>query len=140
MSETSHKNPTWQQAEIDFLLRNGIVSRPQQLQEFNHVKSRWVYRTLREVLLTPSGHVLKRFTHFPGRRDHRRVWLREHAALTRLEGFSAPKSLGFITVRHADAKCTSVLYAREMIPDRPIGRVDDTVLEKIAELLAQFHH
>lgn len=139
MSETSNKNPEWQSAEIEFLLHHGIISDPDHLREFSCVKSRWVYSTLREVLLTPSGHVLKRFTHLPGRRDHRRVWLREHRALQKLGGHHAPRSLGFVTAANPAKKSSTVLYVREMLPGSPIPVMSETTVEKIAELLADFH-
>lgn len=138
MADPRHKSLDWHPEEISFLQKCEVICQTDELGALQPIKVRWIHSTLREVFIAPSGYVLKRFSHFPGRKDFRQVWRREHQALTRLEGLPVPKSLGYIKVRHAAGR-HSVLHIKEFIPGRPLESPRGPIIKQIAGLLASFH-
>ena len=98
---------------------------------------RWVYRTLREVYLEPGGVVAKRFVHHRGRRDWRRVWQREHAALERLSGLPVPRSLGY--GMHNGGEGREIILRKEYLAGEPVAAVGEREAVDMARLLAAIH-
>lgn len=99
--------------------------------------TRWVYRTLREVYLEDGHTIVKRFVHFPGRRDRRRVWAREHRALRRLEGLPVPATYGYEQGRCADGP--EVVLRKEFIPGEPLAAPDARDARDLGRLLGLIH-
>lgn len=138
MNKTDRLSPAWHPDELDFLRRHRILGADALPQDLTRVKERWIYNTLREVFLTTNGYVLKRYSHFPGRKDYRKVWKREHDALCRLSGLSAPDSMGYIGVNHG-AGIAGILHLRTLVPGSPaIWRSEDD-LKNLADLMVGIH-
>lgn len=98
---------------------------------------RWVYHTLREVWMVDESLVEKRFQHFPGRRDWRPLWKREHQALQQLEGLPVPRSLGW----RRDSSPQGPLYVlhKSFVPGEPLRTTTARDAADMGELLASFH-
>lgn len=139
MSQADHNSPGWHPTEIRFLVEKRVIEHARDVGELKLVKSRWVYRTLREVFITSNGFVIKRFSHFPGRRDLRKVWQKEHRALERLVDLEVPASFGYVSTEQPDG-VTSVAYVRECLDGRPLTQFDEDNLALVARLLARIHH
>lgn len=138
MNPSGHTSPPWHPDELAFLREHGALAPGVGLDEFEQARERWIHSTLREVFLSPLGLVAKRYTHFPGRRDHRRVWQREHNALARLRGLNVPDTRGYLSVNHGRG-VTGVLHLRTMLPGTPAQWSSAREIEMLAQLLAQFH-
>src|SRR5690606_39539356 len=138
MARTKYSPPEWHPDEVAFLQHHDVITEQSPLGAAERVKKRWIHNTLREVFLTSNGYVLKRYTHFPGRKDYRRVWSREHNALVRLSGLPAPKSLGFAKVAHQPGT-TSVLHLRTMLEGAPVQWNPHGDMQRLAQLLSAFH-
>ena len=138
MRASPHKPLAWNPKEIAFLGANAALGPGEDTQTLTTVKTRWVYNTLREVFIAPAGYVVKRFSHFPGRKDYRPVWRREHLALQQLSGLSVPRTKGYLKVAHPGGE-SSVLYLRELVPGTPLVCVDDDQAAAMAYLLHAFH-
>lgn len=130
--------PPWHPEEIRFLLSNRVLAGEADIGRAARIKTRWIHQTLREVFITPSGFVLKRFSDFPGRKDYRRAWRREHRALMRLEGLNVPRSLKYVSVRHAHGPRT-VLYVRHALPGEQLTAIGADGARSALVLLAAFH-
>lgn len=98
---------------------------------------RWVYRTLREVVLEDGRHVVKRFVHHAGRHDRRRVWELEDHALRRLEGLPVPRSLGYRKGRCADGP--EYVLRKEYICGSPLAKPAAADAADMGRLLAAIH-
>jgi hypothetical protein len=102
------------------------------------LSSRWVYRTLREVYLEDGHTVLKRFVHHPGRRDLRRVWVREDRALRRLAGLPVPHT---VRLRRwaAARKVRKSCCARNSFPGTPLQVPTERDAADVGHLLGLIH-
>lgn len=138
MTRTKYSPPEWHPDEVAFLQHQNVITEQSPLGAVERVKERWIHNTLREVFLTPNSYVLKRYTHFPGRKDYRKVWSREHNALVRLSGLPVPKSLGFAKVAHQPGT-TSVLHLRTMLEGAPVQWSPNGDMQRLARLLSAFH-
>ncbi|BES69906.1 hypothetical protein RE428_09240 [Marinobacter nanhaiticus D15-8W] len=138
MNTTDETTLEWHADECQFLRSHGVISSQTELEGLPPLKSRWIHHTLREVYITPSGYVLKRFCQFPGRKDFRRVWVREHRALVKLEGLPVPRTLGYIRAEHSPGH-HSILYVRSCLAGQPLQRIEPTDISKVAVLFAAFH-
>lgn len=98
---------------------------------------RWVYRTLREVYLEDGLVIAKRFVHHRGRRDCRRVWVREHNALKRLAGLPVPRSYGHGV--HDGPEGREIILRKEYIAGEPLARAGFREAVEMARLLAAIH-
>lgn len=96
-----------------------------------------MHRTLREVYLEDGHTILKRFVHYPGRRDLRRVWAREDHALRRLEGLPVPRSYGFTAGRAPEGP--EVLLRKEYIPGTPLHTTSAENAADLGRLLGRIH-
>jgi hypothetical protein len=101
------------------------------------LSSRWVYRTLREVYLEDGHTVLKRFVHHPGRRDLRRVWVREDRALRRLAGLPVPHTYGYTVGRCEEGP--EILLRKEFIPGKPLQVPTERDAADVGHLLGMIH-
>lgn len=138
MNKTDRLSPAWHADELDFLRQQGVMGTDALPQGLTQVKERWIYNTLREVFLTTNGYVLKRYTHFPGRKDYRKVWKREHNALCRLNGLSTPESMGYINVNHGTG-IAGILHLRTLVPGSPAVWRSEVSLKNLADLMAGIH-
>lgn len=125
MTDTQEQNPD----EVRRLLAASDSRRP--------LSHRQAGETLREVFRLGRHHVLKRFTIPLACRNFRRPWIREHEALARLDGWSAPRTVGY--VEDHDEQRRIVRYVREYVSARPVVAIDESVLREMATLLAGFH-
>ncbi len=91
----------------------------------------------REVFLTGDGHVVKRYTHDSRAPLIRRPWVQEHRALSRLQGQGAPLPVGYVSERSAGRLRVSLV--RHFVSGAPVGILEASVLEEIANLMARFH-
>ncbi|WP_148861672.1 BUD32 family EKC/KEOPS complex subunit [Marinobacter fonticola] len=139
MNTTDETTLEWHAEEQRFLQKNGVIGSQAELEALSPLKSRWIHNTRREVYITPSGYVLKRFCQFPGRKDFRRVWRREHRALARLEGLSVPRSLGYMQADHSAGR-SSVLYVRSCLAGDPLEHIALPDIPRVADLFATFHN
>lgn len=138
MNTTDETTLKWHADEYQFLRNHGVIGSQTELEALSPLKSRWIHHTLREVYITPTGYVLKRFCQFPGRKDFRRVWLREHRALLKLEGLPVPRTLGSMRAVHAPGR-HSVLYVRSCLSGQPLQRIEPADIPRVADLFAAFH-
>ncbi|HLV77804.1 MAG TPA: hypothetical protein VKY53_07785 [Marinobacter sp.] len=138
MTRAKYSPPGWHPDEVAFLDRHKVISEQAPLSAAVRVKERWIHNTLREVFLTSNGYVLKRYSHFPGRKDYRKVWHREHTALARLSGLPVPRSLGFVSVVHQPGT-TSVLHLRTLLAGAPVQWAPTEDMQRLAQLLSAFH-
>ena len=138
MTKTTDNSPSWQPKEIAFLREKGVIAPDQSPSQLNRIKERWIHQTLREVFLSSTGFVVKRFTLHPGRKDRRPVWKREHQALRRLSGLNVPRTLGFITCTAPDG-IKHVCYVRQLLPGSPLDTQEDKAALAMADLLAAIH-
>lgn len=138
MTGKTDYTPPWQPCEINFLREKRVLSPNQSPSQLNRIKERWIHQTLREVYISTTGFVVKRFTLHPGRKDFRAVWKREHQALLQLSGLNVPRTHGFV-------KCTApggikhVCYVRQLIPGSPIDTNNESTAAAMADLLAAIH-
>ena len=98
---------------------------------------RWVYHTLREVWMVDESVVEKRFQHFPGRRDWRPLWQREHRALQHLTGLPVPRSLGWH--RESSAQGPVHVLQKTFVPGEPLRTTTVRDATDMGALLAAFH-
>lgn len=135
--DTHGVQPPWTDAELDLL---GAVVRgdPRSWRALRPLAQRWVRSTLRQVYVVPGRLLIKRYLNYPGRRDPRRPWRREHRALQRLRGLPVPRSYGLVRSRAADG-ARAVTVAKSYIPGEPLAGFDEARLEEAAGLLAGFH-
>ncbi len=98
---------------------------------------RWAYRTLREVWLVDGTVVEKHFTHYPGRRDIRPLWRREHLALSRLDGLPVPRSLGWTRERTPDGP--RYILRKTYVPGRALTTITAKDATEMGRLMANFH-
>lgn len=138
MKKTDRLSPAWHPDELDFLWQQGVLEADTLPQDLTRVKERWIYNTLREVFLTTNGYVLKRYSHFPGRKDYRKVWKREHDALSKLSDLSTPDSMDYISVNHG-AGITGVLHLRTLLPGLPAVWQSEDDVKNLADLMARIH-
>ncbi|PXX89315.1 hypothetical protein DIT71_15550 [Marinobacter vulgaris] len=138
MNRSVQSPPAWHPDEISFLEQEGALAPGINAIPLERVRERWIHRTLREVFLSPTGYVAKRYCHFPGRKDYRKVWQREHRALVRLRGLNVPQSAGFITVQHS-ANVTGILHVRSLLPGSGVQWRSNSDIERLADLLSSFH-
>ena len=101
------------------------------------LQSRNVRGVHREVFLTGDGHVVKRYTHEGRPPLIRRPWVQEHRALSRLQGRGAPLPVGYVSERSAGRR--RVILVRHFVAGAPVGILEASVLEEIANLMARFH-
>lgn len=138
MNSNRPPRPDWHPDEIGFLKQRGVITDQVELPFLDAIKQRWIHHTLREVFLSDRGFVLKRYSHFPGRKDYRRVWNREHRALSKLQGLPVPQSMGFVSVKHQTG-ISGVLYLRTLLPGKPVAWESDHQVSQLPDLLAAFH-
>ncbi|MBJ6138731.1 hypothetical protein [Marinobacter litoralis] len=130
--------PAWHPDELHFLEQQGISNANLHAANLTRVKERWIHNTLREVFLSNNGYVLKRYSHFPGRKDYRKVWKREHDALCRLEGLNTPTSKNYISVQHT-AGISSTLHVRTLLPGATVSWDSDDDLDHLAKFMSAIH-
>jgi len=138
MSEKKRSPLGWHPDETDFLIKHNVVNAQHPLDAIVCVKERWIKNTLREVFLTPNGYVVKRYSHFPGRKDYRKVWVREHSALTKLSGRYTPESFGFVRAVH-NSGAISILHLRTLLEGDQVQWNQPDDMAKLAQLLSGFH-
>lgn len=140
-SMTTTDIPSWHQDEQRFLAEAGVVAfnTGRRGDGLTFVKKRWIHKTLRQVYISDNGYVIKRYSHFPGRRDFRMPWRREHRALCRLVGLNVPTSRGHVRVRHGDG-VVSYTFVRTLLPGDEMHWKAPEQVTQLAELMAAFHH
>ncbi|WP_144823752.1 hypothetical protein [Marinobacter piscensis] len=138
MNTPNRQSPDWHPEELSFLNKNKVIKTVAATHDLALIKKRWAYNTLREVFLTENGYVLKRYTHFPGRKDYRKIWQREHDALKRLEGLNTPDSIGYLNVKHS-ARISGTLHLRTFLPGSAVDWSNEQSLQSLAALIAGIH-
>ena len=138
MDQDSRRSPSWHPDELAFLSKHWGFEPPDGFSKLTCIKKRWIYNTLREVFLTENGYVIKRYCHFPGRKDYRKVWQREHDALIRLKDFNTPNSMGYVSVNH-NAEVTGTLHLRTLLPGSTVNWANEATLKSLAKLIADIH-
>lgn len=140
---TDDKIPEWHPEELRFLTAAGVLGvqkdgLPPEDAGITCVKKRWIHSTLRQVYITDNGFVIKRYSHFPGRKDYRLPWRREHRALQRLAGLNVPTTHGYIRVKH-DGDVYSHTFVRTLLPGEELRWTSTSQIDQAAELLVRFH-
>lgn len=79
----------------------------------------------------------KRFRHFPGRRDWRRVWKWEDRALRRLAGLPVPRTFGYGVHPGPDGR--EIILRKEFLEGEPLATVTPREAVEMARLLAAIH-
>ncbi|NWN92697.1 hypothetical protein HLV39_14465 [Marinobacter adhaerens] len=138
MNTPNRQSPDWHPEELSFLNKNKVIKTVATTHDLTLIKKRWAYNTLREVFLTENGYVLKRYTHFPGRKDYRKIWQREHDALKRLDGLNTPDSVGYLYVKHS-ARITGTLHLRTFLPGSAVDWSSEQNVQNLAALIASIH-
>lgn len=137
------KIPEWHAEELRFLTAAGVLGvqkdgLPPDDAGITCVKKRWIHSTLRQVYITDNGFVIKRYSHFPGRKDYRLPWRREHRALQRLTGLNVPTTHGYIRVRHS-RQTYSHTFVRTLLPGSELSWKSERQIDQAAKLLVSFH-
>ncbi|MBL1271837.1 MAG: hypothetical protein COB25_005255 [Oceanospirillales bacterium] len=138
MNDISRQSPGWHPDELAFLGKHRVLQHTGEIPGLTCIKQRWVYNTLREVFLTENGYILKRYSHFPGRKDYRKVWKREHDALCRLGDLNTPDSMGYINVKH-NRNLSGTLHLRTLLPGSTVNWATENRVESLAEFMADIH-
>lgn len=138
MNTHNRQSLDWHSEELSFLNKNKVIKTVTATHDLTLIKKRWAYNTLREVFLTENGYVLKRYTHFPGRKDYRKIWQREHAALERLKGLNTPDSIGYLNVKHS-AQITGTLHLRTFLPGSAVDWSNEQTVQNLAAVIAGIH-
>jgi hypothetical protein len=98
----------------------------------------WRRNTLREVYADDKGRVTKRFWVRPGTWRYPKPWLREDAALSRLESLRGmPRSYG-VTEREFE-RGHEAIFVRDYVEGSELDHVEASEAEEIGELLAMIH-
>ena len=134
VSDPTGNKPLWLPSD---LMSTTIASTHADI-HFELIKQRWIKRTLREVYIGADKLVVKRFLQYPGIKDYRKPWIREHRALTRLKGLQVPTSYGYHYSRTSEG-IPVVIFTRSYIKGKSLSKIDETIQTKAAELLGQFH-
>lgn len=137
---TDDKTLDWHAEELRFLTASGVLEEGATPQDagVNCVKRRWIHNTLRQVYISDNGFVIKRYSHYPGRKDYRLPWRREHRALQRLAGLNVPSTRGYVRVKHSD-NVHSHTFVRTLLPGNEMRWTSTAQIDQAAELLVRFH-
>lgn len=101
------------------------------------LRERQAGETLRSVFLLDGAHVAKRFRFPVSSPSHRRPWIAEHEALTRLDGAGAPRTFGWFDEIEGDQRV--VWLVKEYVVGSPLASFVVADVPAAARLMARIH-